>query len=144
MRCSNAGVLQCHKFRKSITLYSPYKIKESVIRIWYCIVSGGLTHFSSAIGRSFRVPHTLCVWANVWASVTRENLASTQRLSARLFSLRSVKINASPAKLCPFIEISKYRTLRPLTMGCCLLEGNHITSSSAHVNLFNTKIGQRK
>ena len=31
-----------------------------------------LTHFSWAIGTSFRMQNTLCLWADVWASVARE------------------------------------------------------------------------
>ena len=53
--------------------------------------------------------HTVCVWADVWASVTREKLASTHRPSARLSPyVRSVKIYASPAKVYQFVENLQY------------------------------------
>ena len=38
--------------------------------VLYCLDE--LTHFSSVIGRSFRVQHILCEWADVWANVARE------------------------------------------------------------------------
>ena len=75
--------------------------------------------FGSAIGKSFRVQHTLCVWADVWASVTRENPASTQRPSARLSPCAQSKFTRALPKVCQSIEISSIDSITGLFR--CLL-----------------------
>ena len=65
---------KCGVKKSEITGIKAKSVENIVLSRWIDTLS------SSAIGKWFRMQHTLCVWA----CVTRENLATTQSRSARL------------------------------------------------------------